>query len=751
MTSSRFAPATAGIKAEKQESAWPYYALFFTSGCPALLYQIVWQRTLFTLFGVNIESVTIIVTVFMLGLGLGSLAGGRLSTVQRVNPVRAFGLIEICIGLFGVFSLSLFHGAAQYTAGTSITVTGLVSFLLLLVPTLLMGSTLPLLVTNLVRSNANVGQSVGSLYAVNTFGSGAACLLAAFYLMRILGESGSVRLAACLNVLVGTTAILIAGRKTPSSQIVAPQNTASVAVMHSTISLRTGMLLSAAAGFVALAYEILWYHIYSFASGGVASCFAKLLAFYLFGIAYGSLAVHDLCKRKLKDDLTQTLRTASVIVALGTLAAFLVVPLMAFCVSTVAIPYDLTFLFVAIAAALLGAAFPVLSHAAIDPNDQAGRKLSYLYLSNIIGSALGSYAIGFVVLDRLSTAHTSLLLLVCGFLMAAVLSALAGPLSRKSTLLWSLPACLILALSSHSIFHGIFERLMWKGDFKSKSTFRNLVENRSGIIAVDSDERVYGGGIYDGQFNIDPVYGTNGIFRAYSIAAFHPNPRHVLIIGLASGSWAQILVNHPKVEDAEIVEINPGYLPLIQQRPVLSSLLHNPKVHIDIDDGRRWLVSHPDSKFDLVLMNTTFNWRANTTNLLSAEFLNLLRQHLNPGGILYYNTTDSVRVQFTGISVFPYALRVSNFLAVSDSPIHFDRDAYRALLENYQIDGHRVFDLSNPVHVARIDHMVAPPLSDHETVGRFLDESIEDRSTIMHRLSGLQLITDDNMGTEWSQ
>src|ERR1700722_12217137 len=172
---------------------------------------------------------------------------------------------------------------------------------------------------------------------------------------------------------------------------------------------------------------------------------------------------------------------------------------------------------------------------------------------------------------------------------------------------------------------------MWKGDFKSKSTFRNLVENRSGIIAVDSDERVYGGGIYDGQFNIDPVYGTNGIFRAYSIAAFHPNPRHVLIIGLASGSWAQILVNHPKVEDAEIVEINPGYLPLIQQRPVLSSLLHNPKVHIDIDDGRRWLVSHPDSKFDLVLMNTTFNWRANTTNLLSAEFLNLLRQHLNPG------------------------------------------------------------------------------------------------------------------------
>jgi len=143
----------------------PYYLLFFMSGFPALLYQIVWQRALFTIYGVNIQSVTVIVTVFMLGLGLGSLAGGKLSAAPGIRCLRAFGLIESSVGLFGVGSLPLFHRVAQFTAGQSIAVTGVTTFLLLLVPTLLMGSTLPLLVAYFVRRTANVGDSVGSLYA----------------------------------------------------------------------------------------------------------------------------------------------------------------------------------------------------------------------------------------------------------------------------------------------------------------------------------------------------------------------------------------------------------------------------------------------------------------------------------------------------------------------------------------------------------------------------------------------------------
>ena len=93
------------------------YLLFFLSGFPALLYQIVWQRTLFSIFGVNIESVTVVVTAFMLGLGLGSMLGGWLSTKSWINRLALFGVVELGISLFGIISLPLFYWVSGFTAG----------------------------------------------------------------------------------------------------------------------------------------------------------------------------------------------------------------------------------------------------------------------------------------------------------------------------------------------------------------------------------------------------------------------------------------------------------------------------------------------------------------------------------------------------------------------------------------------------------------------------------------------------------
>lgn len=732
-----------------QETALRYFALFFASGFPALIYQIVWQRALFTIYGVNVQSVTVIVTAFMLGLGIGSLVGGKISSLQSVNVLRMFGFIELSIGLFGAFSLTLFHFVQRFTAGASTVPVAVISFALLLFPTLLMGSTLPLLTEHLVRRTDNVGESVGSLYCVNTLGSAVACFLSSMFLMRLLGQSNSVRLAAAMNLIVGATALLLATRA-------AKEGNAKNAIPHtphsgrqSAISMPIGMLLAGAAGFIALAYEILWYHIYSYASGGKASCFARLLGSYLLGIAYGSLAVHDACKEKLKNDNLRVIRSASTVMALGTIAAFLVVPTATFLISEFGIVYDLTFVFVAIGAAFLGAAFPLISHGSIAPDANAGRKLSYLYVSNIVGSALGSYTIGFVAMDHMSTAQISLLLLAIGLIASTVLAILARPLPVWGVVGGTLGATLLLAFVSPLLFSNLFERLMMRVRNHSVVAYRDVVENRSGIITVDTDETVYGGGIYDGAFSIDPLNDRNNIFRAFAIGAIHPNPKRVLVIGLSSGSWTQVLVSHPSVEDAQVVEINPGYLPLIKKRSIVSSLLTNPKVHIHIDDGRRWLLSHPDSKFDFILMNTTFNWRANATNILSVEFLEMVRPHLNQGGILYYNTTSSSRVQFTGASVFPHALRIANFLAVSDSPIVFDRANWRRILINYQVDGRHVFDISKPDDRACIDRWVSMPVSREESSLGHLDSSIEDRRSLLTRYKGERLITDDNMGTEW--
>ena len=100
-------------------------------------------------------------------------------------------------------------------------------------------------------------------------------------------------------------------------------------------------------------------------------------------------------------------------------------------------------------------------------------------------------------------------------------------------------------------------------------------------------------------------------------------------------------------------------------------------IHIVIDDGRRWLLGHPDRRFDFILMNTTWHYRAHVSNLLSTEFMGLMREHLNRGGIAYYNTTYSGDALVTGATAFPYALRINSFLAVSNSPITLDKSLWR--------------------------------------------------------------------------
>jgi predicted membrane-bound spermidine synthase len=184
---------------------WVYF-IFVLSGFAALLYQVVWQRALFAIYGINIESVTVIVTAFMLGLGIGSLAGGAISKNPRRPALLLFSLVELGIGLYGFGSLALFRAVGSVTVGIPTLATGFITFLLVLLPTMLMGGTLPLLVAHSVRLSGNVGKSVGVLYFVNTLGSALASLAAVFYLLGALGQARTIALAAGLNLTVSALA-----------------------------------------------------------------------------------------------------------------------------------------------------------------------------------------------------------------------------------------------------------------------------------------------------------------------------------------------------------------------------------------------------------------------------------------------------------------------------------------------------------------------------------------------------------------
>jgi spermidine synthase len=734
--------------------AW-WYILFFFSGFPALLYQIVWQRALFTLYGVNIQSVTMVVTAFMVGLGLGSLVGGWISR-QKVPLLLVFGLAEIAISLYGIVSLHIFHWAAIYTAGVPPLQTGLIAFVLVAVPTMLMGSTLPLLVAYTVRMSGNVGTSVGALYAVNTLGSAAACFLAGFFIMRHMGESGSVRLAAVMNAGVGVIVLgwyaakrsrgvakqfAAAAASGPAETVSRPAAPAPVHESSSPLlNFPLAMVTVAVAGFIALAYEILWYRLFSFTTAGMAKSFAYLLGAYLVGIALGSLLAERLCQQRVSQHLF--FRLMAVFVLFSNILGFMVAPLLADIVTL--FPYTRVLPLIGLAAGALGVTFPLICHVSIRPDEDSGARLSYLYLSNIIGSALGSYIVGFVLMDYLNIRQISILLALLGIGLAMALTIPAGLAKSRLTaaLAGSLVVAVAIVLSAPQLYYGLYERLLFKHAFMPETAFIQTSETRSGVINVAGDNTVFGGGIYDGRYNIDLVHDVNGIFRAYFASCMHPDPKEVLMVGFSSGSWAEVIANNPHLKSMTIVEINPGYLDLLTLHPAEAAVLRNPKVKIVIDDGRRWLIRNPDRKFDMIIMNTSYNWRAHISNLLSVDFLHIVRKHLSPGGIHYYNTTSSEEVQATGVSVFPYGLRVANFMMLSDSPIVVNKDRWRDELLHYTLEGRPVFDLSREVDQRAFQRTLALAADGNP--------NLEFADSIRARTAGARIITDDNMGTEWS-
>lgn len=185
-------------------------AVFFLSGAAALVYQIAWQRLLFTSFGVDIESVTIVVSTFMCGLGLGAIAGGALADRFHSRLLVLFALCELGIGLFGLVSVPFIRALGEAFATSPRVVVAAVNFGALLIPTSLMGATLPILVTDAVRRQGGVGVSIGALYFINTFGAASGALALGVGLFAVLELPQAIAAAALVNFTVASGAMLLA-------------------------------------------------------------------------------------------------------------------------------------------------------------------------------------------------------------------------------------------------------------------------------------------------------------------------------------------------------------------------------------------------------------------------------------------------------------------------------------------------------------------------------------------------------------
>ena len=579
----------AGTAADRagEKSLTVVAVIFFVSGFPALLYQLVWQRSLFLIFGINVESVTIVVTAFMLGLGLGSLAGGALSRLTFIPALLAFALIELCIAAFGAASLAIFDGVSETILHGGLLGNAMVAMAVLLVPTALMGASLPLLVRHFIGRRPDMGGAVGTLYYVNTLGAAVACFAAVIVLFPHLGMQGAVWLAALVNAMAGLAAlgVYVKGGGTASAE----NPPAPSGALDSNAWRPQRLYLAAAitffSGYMALSLEIYWFRIVFFGSQSQAPAFALTLGAVLLGIALGSRVARGLSQTLPSATLTRAVWASALAgTVLGFLsggAAGILAPLGG------GLWLAVMFLLIVATAGFWGAILPMVCQLGVPPDGRSGFRLGIVYAANIVGSAMGSVITGFILMDFLGLRGIAGFLLLTGLagcLLIGLPASIAARLRRAAGI--ALAAVLGLAVSG-AMFDGIHKHLLMKEASAGSGDLAHVIENRNGMVAVTAGGVVYGGGVYDGTISVDLIDDVNWVLRPFSVSLWHPAPKEVLIIGLSGGAWAQVVANNADVERVTIIEINLGYLDLVRRYPAVASLLDNPKVTVVIDDGRR--------------------------------------------------------------------------------------------------------------------------------------------------------------------
>jgi len=662
------------------------YVLFFLSGFSALVYQVVWQRLLSTVFGVTVYATSTVLAAFMAGLALGSLLGGRLADRSR-RPLRLFAMAEAGVGLAAAatpaaLALAVSVYAALYER-FGLSVAGLTfirlacSFGLLLVPTTFMGATLPLIVAACRRSDARLGSRVALLYSLNTLGAFAGALLAGYRLVGTLGLTGTVRLGVALNLAVALVAVVLDVRGTREAALASRAPEPDYAAAGPSLSRAQGALLLAAfgaSGFVALGLEVVWFRMLLAYLPTTTYAFTTMLATVLAGIGLGGLIA---ARMKPAGD-GELSRLGTLLIAAGVAGVWSANIL----ARTYAAGWRTSGLIQACIVALLpattlmGVTYPRALALWAQSSSRVGWRIGAFSAVNLAGGIVGALLAGFAVVPGLG-ARAGLVALCAASAAAGIVLAVSGSPRARLT-----PALLVLA--------GVAGALTlpdpWVASLARRHPGHTPIWRAEGTQATVAVHHTSDGGrvLYiDGIHQASDDAETLALHRRIGLAPLllHPQPRRALVIGLAGGATPGVLAIDPDVRmdivelSAEVVRASDFF------RDVNGGLLRRPNVHLAVDDGRNHLLLRGEH-YDVITADLVQPFHAGAGNLYSVEYFRLCRRALTPNGMMVQWIGHPPEAQYkmilrTFLDVFPEtSLWGHAFLIGSPAPVRIDAAAF---------------------------------------------------------------------------
>lgn len=667
--------------------------LFVGSGCSALIYEVVWFHLLRLVVGASAVSLAVLLGSFMGGMCLGSV-GFSYVVSRRRHPIRLYAILELAVGVMGVLLLlylplvnRLYVASVGYGFG-GVLLRGLACTVCLLPPTVCMGATLPAISRWMEHSRVGISQ-MGFFYGANIVGAVFGAVIGGLYLLRLYDVYVATFVAFSINVTVAALAFALASRS-PYAGRLHEKEEAAVRPAY-----RGMYLVTALSGVTALGAEVIWTRQLSLLFGGTIYTFSLILAVYLAGLGLGSV-VGSWVSRVVRDGRIALAACQSLLVITipwAAVATIYVIPYMGvreYAQSLDELHFSRILLIDVIRCAiailpstfLWGASFPLALAAVGSRGKDPGRLVGGMYGANTVGAIVGAMVFSLGAIAALGTQGSQQFLTVLAALSAAVVlysiffsraagteregdEAAPSPKVSGPVRLASAAAVLVMTLLMVRLVPSTPVGLTAYGRhvdlWDSMDSVLYLEEGLNASVAVtelDDGER---------RFHVaGKVVASNGlndmrIERMLGIvpAMLHPAPRSILVVGCGAGVTAGTLLMSPTVKRIVICEIEPAVI--VGARDHFSKenfrVLKDARTEIVYDDGRHFLATTKE-KFDIIASDPIHPWTRGVAALYSAEYYELCKAHLNPGGFvtqwmpLYETSEDAVK---SGIATFMQA------------------------------------------------------------------------------------------------